>query len=121
MRVPGARTVRAGAVAACTGAAATTRRRLDLGEDFFGDVEIGRDPLDVVMVLERLHELQGLFGILHGQRYHVLGQLGQFGGEGRDTFSCERRLDTLKLLGRGGDLVDLGIFGVDVFGPGVEH
>src|SRR5512144_1371457 len=78
---------------------------LDAGEDLVRDVEIGRDPLDVVMLLERLHELQGLLRVLFGERDRALGHLADLGRGDGDAFSLDRLLHRLELVRRRRDLV----------------
>ena len=56
----GADAVGAGAAArAGLAAAAAAASGLEAAERFVRDVEIGEEPLDVVMILEQFHELQG--------------------------------------------------------------
>src|SRR6266446_10271150 len=93
LRVPAAVALRVPApLRAAAGAADGAALLLDLGEDLGGDVEIRRDPLDVVMVLETLHELQGLFGILIAERDEALGHLRELGREGGHALRGERGL-----------------------------
>lgn len=55
----GADAVGAGAAARAGLAAAAAASGLEAAERFVRDVEIGEEPLDVVMILEQFHELQG--------------------------------------------------------------
>src|SRR5439155_24429488 len=114
IKVPGAPRVAAGAG---TDAALL----LDLGEDLGSDVEIRRNPLDVVMILEHLHELQGLFGILIAERDEALGHLRELRREGGNALRGERGLHSLELLGWSRDLIGLWIVGVHVLGSRIEH
>ena len=70
----------------------------DLGEDLLGDVEVGGHALDVVEVLERLHEAQVLAGALLVELDRVLGDHRRLGA--LDRHARRRRAPGARARGR---------------------
>src|SRR5215207_8067876 len=58
---------------------------LEAAERFVRDVEIGEEFLDVVMILEQFHELQGQLGVLIAERDHVLRHFHHIGRRRGDS------------------------------------
>ncbi len=73
----------------------------EAGDLLFGDVEVGGDGLDVVVVLELLDEPQDLLGLLALDLDVVLGQEPDLGGRDLDLGLLDGLEDGLVLLGRG--------------------
>src|SRR4030065_351039 len=89
----------------------------EAGDLLFGDVEIGGDGLDVVVVLELLDEPQDLLGLLALDLDIVLGQEPDLGRGDLDLGLLDGLEDGLVLIGRGRDLEE-GALVLEVVGAG---
>src|SRR5438876_2192458 len=89
----------------------------ELGKDFVGNVEVGEDLLDVVVLLQRVHQLQELPGILRGHRHDLRGHAGELGAQGRNALLRERFLHRLERRGRR-EYLEAVAFRVDVVRAG---
>src|SRR5579885_1662375 len=71
-------------------------------EDLVGNIEVGVHPLDVVVVLQSVHEAQHLLGLLPGQGDGGLGDHGDLGGDDGVAGLLERLPDGCEVF-RGRD------------------
>src|SRR2546427_4903245 len=143
---PGAASRTAKPVATSPGSTPIARKPLGRGdgvEDLVGDVVVGIDGLDVVLLLERLDEPQHGRGILALHPHGGLGDHGDVRLEHRQPLRLERVAHRVHIIRRGGDLVNFfdrphvrcaglerlfqhlilpGLLGVDLDDPpAVEH
>ena len=89
-----------------------------LGE-FGGNVEVGENALDVVVVVEFFKEGEGFSCGVGFELDEVLGEAGQLGHLGGKALVGDGLLDGVEVVGRGGDLVDAVLAG-HVVGAGVD-
>src|SRR5438128_12268994 len=96
-------------VSTSPGSTPITRTPLGRGdgvEDLVGDVVVGIDGLDVVLLLERLDEPQHGRGILALHPHGGLGDHGDVRLEHRQPPRLERVAHGVYIIRRGGDLVN---------------
>src|SRR6266545_3937477 len=117
---PGAASRTAKPVATSPGSTPITRKplgRRDGVEDLVGNVVVGIDGLDVVLLLKRLDEPQHGGGVLSLHADGGLGDHGDFRLEHRQPLRFERVAHRLHFIRRGGDLKHF-FHGPDVRGAG---
>src|SRR4051794_27882158 len=103
--------------------ATTTRRPTspgDLGEDVLGDVEVGRNALDVLEILEHLHESKRLARLGRIELDRLLRDHRALRGFNRYASPLECLPDLLERARLGVDLDRVLGLGVDVLGSGVD-
>src|SRR6266481_1653022 len=120
---PGAASRTAKPVATSPGSTPITRKPLGRGdgvEDLVGDVVVGIDGLDVVLLLERLDEPQHGRGILALHPHGGLGHHGDLRLDDREPLRLERVPHGVHFIRRGRDLENF-FDGADVRGAALER